>query len=188
LHEDLDLGRLYPANEYALSKWTNEQQISNFQRRYGLESTRLRFFNAYGPGEEPHPYRSVVALFCRRALRGEPLPVYEGYRRAFMYIEDFIPTLANVCETDCRHDVYNIGGSDYRSVMELAQIVLDVTRSESIIEPIPEDLHNVRSKRPDISRAREEFDHDPQTTLEDGIPETIAWLQHAMAVLGLIET
>ena len=66
-------------NEYALSKWANEQQILNYTARHDVEAVRLRFFNLYGPGENYHPFRSVVSLFCHRALNGIPWDVYEGY-------------------------------------------------------------------------------------------------------------
>src|SRR3989449_579982 len=85
-------------NDYATTKWVNEVQVMNFERRHGIEAMRLRFFNAYGPGEYYHHYRSVVCLFCYRALHDLPYEVYEGYHRVFMYIDDFIPTLANAAE------------------------------------------------------------------------------------------
>ncbi len=85
-------------NDYAVTKWVNEIQCMNFEKRFGSEIVRLRFFNAYGPGEYYHNYRSVVCLFCYRALFGIPYTVYKNYHRVFMYIDDFIPTLANVME------------------------------------------------------------------------------------------
>ncbi|MCH9030889.1 MAG: NAD(P)-dependent oxidoreductase, partial [candidate division Zixibacteria bacterium] len=98
-------------NDYATSKWVNEVQIMNFERRYDSQIVRLRFFNAYGPGERYHHYRSVVCLFCYRALMGIPYQVYEGYSRVFMYIDDFIPTLAKVCQNFKPGMIYNIGGT-----------------------------------------------------------------------------
>src|SRR5215207_4958419 len=67
LHEDISEEEVaFHPNEYALSKWVNERQILAYERRYpeAFEAMRLRFFNAYGPGESFHPYRSVIALFC----------------------------------------------------------------------------------------------------------------------------
>ncbi len=180
LDEELtDRQVIFHPNEYALSKWANERQILAFREwNPELRATRLRFFNAYGPGEPYNPYRSVVALFCAKALANEPLPVFRGYYRTFMYIDDFIPTLANVCEADLHYDVYNIGGTDFRSVEELAQIVNnEIADGQGEIDLIPEDLHNVRSKRPDITRAREDLGHNPQVTLEDGVPPTAEWMR-----------
>lgn len=183
---------LHP-NEYALSKWANERQILAFAKRNpDFKAMRLRFFNAYGPGELPHPYRSVVALFCQKALRGERLPVYEGYWRTFMYIDDFIPTLARVTERFTPGVAINIGGRDYRSVEELAQIVLDTIgrgfSNADLKELIPEDRHNTRSKRPDITLAEQLLDHDPMVPLEEGIPKTLAWMRATIETPSLEAT
>jgi dTDP-glucose 4,6-dehydratase len=164
-------------NDYAITKWVNEAQVMNFEKRYETETVRLRFFNAYGPGEHYHRYRSVVCLFCYRALMGLPYEVYEGYHRVFMYIDDFIPTLANVCENFKAGNVYNIGGTEYRSVKELSDIILNYTgATEDLVTYLPLDAHNVVNKRPDITLAQKEFGHDPSITLEQGVPETIDWM------------
>jgi dTDP-glucose 4,6-dehydratase len=184
LDEDLtDHQVIQHPNEYALSKWANERQILAFQARHPLEATRLRFFNAYGPGENYHAYRSVAALFAHKALNGEPLPVFKNYQRTFMFIDDFIPTLANVCEADLGHSVYNIGGTDYRSVEALARLVVEEV-GEGIIDLIGEDTHNVRSKRPEISRAKADLGHDPQVLLEEGVPRTVEWMRSRVASLA----
>lgn len=183
LAEDIFPPSSFP-NEYALSKWTGEQQVKTFQRRHtDQQATILRFFNAYGPGEMPHPFRSVVALFCAKALAREPLPVYEGYWRTFMYIDDFIPTLANACEADLHFDTYNIGGADYREVEELATIILEMTPGSAGYDLIPEDQHNVQSKRPETWRAQDDLGHDPKITLEQGIPPTLAWMREAVGAV-----
>jgi len=174
---------LHP-NEYALSKWTNERQIMAYQQRYpGFEAVRLRFFNAYGPGESFHPYRSVVALFCHKAYRDEELPVFRGYYRTFMHIDDFTPTLAAVANAHLTWDVYNIGGTDYRSVEELAKLVVEEA-GQGRIELIGEDVHNIRSKKPSIERAAKDFGHDPRIILEDGVRSTYDWMASQEAYIA----
>lgn len=165
-------------NGYAISKWVNEQQIMNYEKRYGNKVMRLRFFNAYGPGERYHHYRSVVCLFCYRALHRLPYDVYDGYYRVFMYIDDFIPTLANTADKFIAGNVINIGGTEYRSVREVSDLVLKyVGRDDSLVGYLPVDVHNVTSKRPDITKAQELLGHNPKTTLEVGIPTTLAWMK-----------
>jgi dTDP-glucose 4,6-dehydratase len=179
LHEDIPLQQsIIQHNDYATTKWVNEIQIMNFEKRYGSPIVRLRFFNAYGPGEYYHHYRSVVCLFCYRALAGLPYTVYRGYKRVFMYIDDFIPTLANVCERFEPGGVYNIGGSEFTSVAHASKLILDcLGKDDSLVEYLPEDVHNVQNKRPDISRAAAAFGHDPKVTLEQGIPRTVEWMR-----------
>lgn len=179
LHEEIPLeASIIQQNDYAVTKWVNEVQVMNFEKRYGSQIVRCRFFNAYGPGEYYHHYRSVVCLFCYRALFDIPYEVYEGYTRVFMYIDDFIPTLANVCSRFTPGEVYNIGGEDYRSVHELSDLILQhVGRDDGIVTYLPEDLHNVQNKRPDITKARRDLGHDPRTTIEEGVPRTIEWMR-----------
>ncbi len=179
LEEDMPLNyTIIQPNDYAVTKWVNEIQIMNFEKRFNIEAVRCRFFNAYGPGEYYHHYRSVVCLFCYRALFSIPWEVYEGYHRVFMYIDDFIPTLANVCENFVPGEVYNIGGQEFRSVKELSDLILDHTGADSsLVSYLPEDKHNVLNKKPDITRAKKQFGHDPKVTLEEGVPNTIEWMK-----------
>ena len=179
LSEDIPLQEsIMQHNDYATTKWVNEIQILNFERRYGSPCMRLRFFNAYGPGEYYHPYRSVVCLFCYRALHRMPYTVYEGYHRVFMYIDDFIPTLAGVVDNFIPGEVCNIGGVEFRSVEDLSSIILNyLGQDDSLVTYLPEDQHNVLNKRPDITRARKLLGHDPKVILEEGVPRTIEWMK-----------
>lgn len=165
-------------NDYALTKWANEVQIINFEKRHETPIVRLRLFNAYGPGEYYHPYRSVVCLFVYRALKGIPYDVYEGYHRVFMYVDDLIPTIANVGNNFKPGEVYNIGGTEYRSVKELSDLVLKYTQGDpGLIRYLPEDKHNTVSKRPDIQKAVRDLNHNPKMLLEEGIPITVEWMK-----------
>jgi dTDP-glucose 4,6-dehydratase len=150
----------------------------NFEKRYGVPVVRLRFFNAYGPGEYYHNYRSVVCLFTYRALHGLPYDVYLGYHRVFMYIDDFIPTLSNVVDNFVAGEVYNVGGHEFRSVKEMNDLILKhLGMDDRMVNYLPEDKHNVMNKRPNIEKARKAFGHDPAITLEEGIPKTIEWMR-----------
>ena len=179
LSEDLPLQQsIIQHNDYAVTKWVNEIQVMNFEKRFGNPIVRLRFFNAYGPGEYYHNYRSVVCLFSYRALHGLSYDVYLGYHRVFMYIDDFIPTLANVVDNFRPGEVYNIGGDEFRSVKELSDLILkQAERDDSLVNYLPEDRHNVQNKRPDIDKARRAFGHNPTVTLEQGVPKTIDWMK-----------
>jgi dTDP-glucose 4,6-dehydratase len=179
LSEDLpDKKTIIQHNDYALTKWVNEVQVLNFEKRFNSPIVRLRLFNAYGPGEYYHPYRSVVCLFIYRALKGIPYDVFEGYFRVFMYVDDLIPTIANVAEFFKEGEVYNIGGTEYRSVRELSEMVLNLTGGNpDLVRYLPEDRHNTVSKRPDIRKAVAELKHAPHILLEEGLPQTVAWMK-----------
>ncbi len=177
--EDMPLQRsIIPHNDYALTKWINEVQIMNSEKKFNLDIMRLRFFNAYGPGEYYHNYRSVVCLFCYRALFNMPYTVYKNYHRVFMYIDDFTPTLANVADRFVAGEVVNIGGEEYKSVEEMSNIILDyLGKNDSFVEYLPEDRHNTQNKIPDISKAKGMLGHNPKTVLKQGIPLTIEWMK-----------
>jgi dTDP-glucose 4,6-dehydratase len=179
LHEDIPLqAAIIQHNDYATTKWVNELQIMNFERRYDSPIMRLRFFNAYGPGEYYHHYRSVICLFCYRALFDLPYTVYRGYHRVFMYIDDMIPTLAMAVERFQPGEVFNVGGREFRSVESASGLILDyLGKDDSLVEYLPEERHNVQNKRPDISKSELAFDHNPTVTLEEGIPKTLEWMR-----------
>ena len=179
LTEDLPLKKtIIQHNDYALSKWANEVQVINFEKKYESPIVRLRLFNAYGPGEYYHSYRSVVCLFIYRAFKGIPYEVYEGYYRVFMYVDDLIPTIANVAHNFKPGEVYNIGGTEYRSVKDLSELVLKYTEGNpNLVKYLPEDKHNTVSKRPDISKATADLAHDPKVLLEEGLLKTVEWMK-----------
>lgn len=166
-------------NDYAISKWVNERQIQNFEERHGIEVMRLRFFNAYGY-EDFHPYRSVVCLFAHAALTGEPLTVFRGYHRTFMHMDDFVPSLARAWRPEhfMAGTAVNLGGREYRPVEDVALIACETAGRdpERAIVWVGEDEHNVRSKRPDITRAEKLLLHDPRIALEEGVPQTVRWM------------
>lgn len=179
LTEELpDESPLFHYNDYAMSKWVNERQIRNHRTRTGKEVMTLRFFNAYGPGEHYHRYRSVVCLFCYQALMGEGFTVYKDYHRVFMYIDDFTPTLANVVDNFVDGETVNIGGEEYRSVEDLAEIVIKETGLDpSKVTYLEQESHNVQNKRPDILKAKRMFNHSPSIRLEEGIRNTLDWMR-----------
>jgi dTDP-glucose 4,6-dehydratase len=172
-------------NDYAISKRVNEMQVANFAARHGNETMTLRFFNAYGPGEKYHDYRSVVCLFAYRLLTGQPITVYENYHRVFMYVGDFIPTLANAVDNFTAGETVNVGGSEFVEVAAMAEMLLELTGASSdLVTTLPVDLHNVTSKRPDISKARRLLGHNPTTTLAEGLPLTVKWMREHYQIGG----
>lgn len=171
-----DARPMRPTNDYAVSKYAGELMCRNAMPDQRI--TVLRFFNAYGR-EYYHPYRSVVCLWVYRLLHGLPITVFRGYHRVFMWIDDFIPTLAQVCEQEATIGrAVNIGGSEYRSVEELAELCLEATGAPRHLVSYEDfEAHNVRNKRPDISLAEALLGHEPVTPLEVGVPETVRWMR-----------
>ena len=182
LHEDLLLDHV-PVfhNEYALSKWTNEKQIQIAIKNRQLSATILRFFNAYGPGESYHPYRSVVCLFIYRLLFGHPITIYRNYHRVFMYVDDWARTVSNVADTYTAYpsgEIFNIGGLEYRSIEDLHAMLMDcIGQSSSEVTFLEKEAANVTNKKPDNTKAIQMLGHNPSILLAEGLPLTVEWMK-----------
>jgi dTDP-glucose 4,6-dehydratase len=179
LHEYLDLSPFFLSNDYAISKLVNEGQIQNARKQWGNQVMTLRFFNAYGPGEFYHAYRSVVCLFAYRALKGIPYNVYEGYYRVFQYVDDLIATLVSATPNFKDGMTANVAGTEYCSVRQLHEEICKwEPQAERLATFLPEEAHNVVSKRPAIEIAQRVLGHNPRVTLAEGVPQTLDWLRH----------
>jgi dTDP-glucose 4,6-dehydratase len=165
-------------NDYAMSKWVNEMQVMNSATQFKTESVRVRLFNTYGPGEPYSPYRSVICLFCYRALHNIPYTVYRGYKRTSTYITDMARTLSNISENFKPGEVYNIGGTDYHSIEEASEIILRLTgKSESLVSYKDEEMLTTKQKLVDCDKAYRDLDHKSTISLEEGIRNTINWMK-----------
>lgn len=169
-------------NDYALSKWVNEMQVMNSAAQFGTESVRVRLFNTYGPGEPYSPYRSVICLFTYRALHEIPFIVYTGYKRTSTYITDMARTLSNIINNFIPGEVYNIGGTDFHSIEDAADIILRLTGKESIKDKLvtyqAEEILTTRKKLVDCTKAKRDLDHKTLVTLEEGIGHTVNWMKN----------
>lgn len=161
---------------YDESKRFGETLTVAYRRRYDLDVRTARIFNTYGPKMRPDDGR-VVPTFLMQALRNQDLTVYgDGTQtRSFCYVNDLIRGLRTLMETkNLTYSVYNLGNDNERSITELAEIILDLTDSQSHIvhEPLPEDDPNQRC--PDLTRAREDLNYIPEYTLIEGLDHMIS--------------
>lgn len=180
LQEDM-IDRFVPSfhNEYALTKWTNEQQIKTAIKNDGLKATILRFFNVYGPGEFYSDYRSVVCLFIYRAMKNLPMTVYTGTHRSFLYIDDWTNAVANACERELVNGIaINVGSSEYVNLGALYNtVVQELGGTNSEVALIQNEKSNIADKMPDISRAKALLGMSQSVSLRSGIEETIKWMR-----------
>lgn len=164
-------------NDYAISKWVNEQQILNASDRHGTETVRVRLFNTYGPGERYSEYRSVVCKFCYRALHDLPYHVYEDHHRSFTYIDDTVRTLGNIVDNFTKGEVYNIAGEEYHNIKYLSDLILDyLDKTDENVEYRGTEEYNTLNKKASVEKAKRDLNHEQRIALEDGIPRTIEWM------------
>lgn len=173
--EDYEIKQM---NDYALSKWVNEQQIRNSAISHQTETVVVRLFNTYGPGEWYHPYRSVNCKFTYHALRGLPVVVYKGHLRTSTYLQDTCVTIANIVDNFIPGRVYNIGGRELHDIETLVDLIWDYTGADrGLIEYRDSEILTTKSKRVDVSLSEKELHHKNTVSLEEGVKRTIDWMK-----------
>jgi len=146
-----------------------------YHRHHRLETRIVRIFNTQGPKMREDDGR-MVPNFIRQALLGEPLTVYgDGTQtRSVQYVDDLIEGVIRLMRSDETRPV-NLGNPVEYTVREIAEMVIELSGSQSEIshQPLPED--DPRQRRPDITRARESLGWEPQTQAREGLQKTLDW-------------
>ncbi|HUP88859.1 MAG TPA: GDP-mannose 4,6-dehydratase, partial [Longimicrobiales bacterium] len=154
-----------------------EAMTMAYQRYHRVETRIIRIFNTYGPRMRPNDGR-VVSNFIVQALRNEALTVYgDGSQtRSFCYASDEVLGIEKLFLSD-RPDPTNIGNPNEFTILELADKVIALTGSSSVIEyrALPQDDPKVR--KPDITIAREQLNWEPMVSLEEGLKKTIPYFK-----------
>ncbi len=160
---------------YDEAKRFGEALTMAYHRRHGLEVRIARIFNTYGPGMRADDGR-VVSNFVIQAIRGEPLTVYgDGSQtRSFCYVDDLAAGLLALLDSEWTGPV-NIGSDDERTVLEVAQLVLELSGSTSDVVFVPRPVDDPSLRRPDLAVARRELGWQPSTPLTEGLTRTIEW-------------
>jgi len=170
-----------PRSCYDEGKRVAESLCVNYQQAHDLEVRLIRIFNTYGPRMDPNDGR-VISNFITQALRGEPLTVYgDGAQtRSFCYVDDLIEGMLRMMDQDQDTGPVNLGNPVENSMLELAEQVLEVTGSESVIEhrELPKD--DPRQRCPDITKARELLDWSPQVPLATGLQNAVAYYRELL--------
>jgi nucleoside-diphosphate-sugar epimerase len=170
-----------PTSPYGVQKLTGEHYARNFSRLYGLETVSLRYFNVYGPGQDPSsPYAAAIPKFLTRLLRGESPSVFgDGEQtRDFCYVDDVVA--ANICaatatEPSAIGTVFNIAGGVRISLNALLPQIQACLGTAIPIHYEPEREGDIKHSGADISRARAALGFVPRTSLETGLRETTGY-------------
>jgi nucleoside-diphosphate-sugar epimerase len=171
-----------PRSMYDESKRFAEALCATYFEKYAIELRTARIFNTYGPGMSLDDGR-VVTAFIGQALRGAPLTVFGngGQTRSFCFVSDQIRGLLALLESDVTGPI-NLGNQAEFTVLELAELVIELTSSSSAIElqPLPGD--DPKQRRPDLTKASAELGWMPQIALPAGVGLTIDWLRNRIAL------
>lgn len=179
MYEDvMDKHPIKQMNDYAMSKWVNEMQIRNSQILNNTQTVIVRLFNTYGPGEYYSSYRSVICLFCYRALHDIPYTVFTDHLRTSTYIEDAVIMLANITDNFKPGEVYNIASNQYHDIKTASDIILGcIGKKDNLVTYKKSEPLTTKVKKVDVTKALQDLKHTPNVKLEDGIQKTIDWMR-----------
>jgi len=169
-----------PRGVYDEAKRFGEAMAGAYHRTHALSVRIVRIFNTYGPRMRINDGR-VVSNFIVQALRGEPITMYgDGTQsRSFCYVDDEVRGFLALLDSDETGPI-NIGNPNEFTMLELAELVLEVTASTSpiVFEPLPVD--DPRQRRPDITKARDLLGWEPAIQLREGIERTASYFRDAI--------
>jgi UDP-glucose 4-epimerase len=165
-----------PKSPYAETKLAGEKLLEQYTRAHGLGTTSLRFFNVFGPQQDPRSaYAAAVPIFIAKALRDEPIGIHGdgGQTRDFIHVADIVGALAYAGHSKDMSGTYNVGYGQSQSILALAQEIIRLTGSKSTIEHLPSRAGDVRHSLASTARLLS-AGWKPQSTVSLGLAETIA--------------
>ncbi|MDI6719427.1 MAG: SDR family oxidoreductase [Methanomicrobiales archaeon] len=166
-----------PLSPYAAQKATGEYYASAFSALFGLRTVCLRYFNVYGPRQDPaSEYAAVIPKFTACLLAGEPPLIHgEGSQtRDFVFVQDVVRANIAAMESDAT-GIFNIAGGTPLSVNDLARMIQEILGTD--LEPVHGAARpgDIRDSYADIARARERLGWRPRYPLKEGLARTVDW-------------
>ena len=177
-HEEM---RPDPISPYAVAKLASEHYMTSFYRCYGLETVSLRYFNIFGPRQDPSsPYSGVLAKFITTMLRGVPPMIFgDGEQsRDFTYIDNAVAANLLACEapaTQVAGQVFNVATGRRVSLNEIFQLLRKLTGYSGKPEYRGEREGDIKHSLADISRAEAALGYKPTVDFEEGLRRTVEW-------------
>jgi nucleoside-diphosphate-sugar epimerase len=184
-HEDMPTNPLSP---YALQKVVGEQYLQMFTRLYGLQTVSIRYFNVFGPRQDPSsPYSGVISVFAAALLENRSPKIYGdgGQTRDFTYVANVVDGVLRACEApQASGDVINVATGGRISLNELFRKMRDVAGAS--VEPTYQDTRagDVRDSQADISKAQRILGYEPIVSFEEGLARTMAWYKASAAAVN----
>ena len=172
-----------PKSPYAVQKFVGELYAKTFWDVYGLETVALRYFNVFGPRQDPgSPYSGVLSLFCRAILDGHRPTIYgDGEQsRDFTFVDNVVRlNLLAAGATEAAGKVYN-GGTGGRYTLNQTWAALNAIAGTTIdAEYGPAREGDVRDSQADLTAARRDLGYEPEVDFEEGLRRTLDWYRGA---------
>ena len=176
-----------PASPYALGKYTGERYCQLFCELYGLPTVCLRYFNVFGPRQDPaSEYSAVIPKFIDALLSGQAPTIYgDGEQsRDFTYVDNAVSAnvLAVKAAASAHGKVFNVGCGRRTSLNELIALLADILKLELKPRYQPARPGDVRHSHADVSQARAALGYEPSISVEEGLQRTVAWFQESPTI------
>jgi UDP-glucose 4-epimerase len=166
---------------YAINKYVGELYCKYYAEIQHIPTICVRIFNSYGPGEMPGAYRNVIPNFILKALKNEDITITGSgdETRDFTFVNDTIELLQTLAYSQFKNaEVFNAGTGRKVSIRELAEIIINVTNSQSkIIYTEARNWDHVKDRCSDISNSQKILNYNPESDLRDGIIKTVNWIK-----------
>ena len=163
---------------YDEGKRCAETLMHDYRMHYGVDTKIVRIFNTYGPMMSPNDGR-VVSNFIVQALKGKNITIYgDGAQtRSFCYVDDLVDGLVKMMDTDDFAGPVNLGNPSERMVMDLAELIIQMTGSKSkiVYKALPSD--DPIKRKPDITLAKQKLNWEPKISIEEGLAKTIEYFK-----------
>ena len=172
-----------PKSPYAETKLAGERLLETYRQAHGLGTTSLRFFNVFGPRQDPRSaYAAAVPIFIAKALRDEPIGIHGdgGQTRDFIHVTDIVGALAYAGASADMAGTYNVGYGRSQSILELAQEIIRLTGSKSVIEHLPPRAGDVRHSLASTERLLS-AGWKPKSSVRSGLAETVDYFRQLKA-------
>jgi nucleoside-diphosphate-sugar epimerase len=169
----------HPLSPYALQKLVAEQYCQMFTQLYGFETVTIRYFNVFGPRQDPSsPYSGVISLFATALLEGRRPTIFGdgGQTRDFTYVANVVDGVLRACEAPkAAGEVINVACGTRISLNDLLTAMNAIVGTT--IAPVyeAERAGDVRDSQADISKAKALLGYSPAVALEEGLRHTLAW-------------
>jgi UDP-glucose 4-epimerase len=170
-----------PLSPYAVQKLTGEFYASVFRELYGLETVCLRYFNVFGPRQDPSsPYSGVISIFMAKAAAGQAPTIYGdgGQSRDFVYVKDVVhANLLAATKVAAAGKVFNVGTGTFIRIHDLWKLIGELSNVK--IDPVFDDPRtgDIRESVSDIGRIGKSLGFRPQVALRQGLSDTLSWYQ-----------
>ena len=172
-----------PKSPYAETKLAGEHLLEEYRQAHGLGTTSLRFFNVFGPRQDPRSaYAAAVPIFIAKALRDEAIGIHGdgGQTRDFIHVTDIVGALAYAGASKDMAGTYNVGYGQSQSILALAQEIIRLTGSKSSIEHLPPRAGDVRQSLASTERLLA-AGWKAQSSVSAGLAETVAYFRQLRA-------